>query len=339
MEVYFVDVGMGNCHVILLGNRRAILIDGGVKSDYLALHFLKQYGIDRIVRLITSHSDNDHIGGAIAVLGDYQDRIDEVHVIQDSKFLATKYWQRIQSLNADGVLLDSQIKRLEIPEEKPKILWQEGEAKLTLLSPCFMENQIAQRAMSTNATSAVLVLEQLNSRIVFAADSVIEQWRKIYDRRDQKPISCDILCVPHHGGQIGDSDTDLRWLYNEALRTNVAIVSVGGRKTPKHPRKEVIRALTDSSAKVMCTQITSQCHGDLESVRPSILSPMTLIGKSHDAHSRKQIRKKCIGCAGTVLATLDSNGCTVKRLAEHQLAVDLMTKSPQATPLCRSVAN
>ncbi len=119
MEVYFLDVGMGTCQIILLGNRKAIVIDCGVKSDYIALHFLQKYGIDRVVRLITSHSDNDHTGGAITVLNNYQDRIDEVHVIQDSRFLATDYWRRIDYLNEQGTLLDSH-KATGNPSEETK---------------------------------------------------------------------------------------------------------------------------------------------------------------------------------------------------------------------------
>ncbi len=44
MEVYFVDVGLGSCHVILLGGRRALVVDCGVRSDHIALQFLLRRG-------------------------------------------------------------------------------------------------------------------------------------------------------------------------------------------------------------------------------------------------------------------------------------------------------
>lgn len=334
MEVYFLDVGMGTCQIILLGNRKAIVIDCGVRSDYIALHFLEKYGIDRVVRLITSHSDNDHTGGAITVLDNYQDRIDEVHIIQDSRFLATDYWRRIDYLNEQGTLLDSQIKRLEIPQQKPKILWQEGSSKLSLLSPDFLENQRAQASSSTNATSAVLVLEHMGSTVVFAADSVITQWRKIYERRNHKTLTCDLLSVPHHGGHMGDQPGDLDWLYQTALKPNVSIVSVGTRQNPKHPRPEVIKALVDASSTVMCTQISKQCHADLRAISSSVLTPLTLLGRTQD-NIGKARPQSCVGCSGTVMATLNASGCKVDRLAEHQRAVNEMNKSTKATPLCR----
>jgi len=104
MEVYFLDVGFGACQIILLGGRRAIVIDCGVRSDHLALHFLKRFGIVEIECLIASHSDNDHVGGAISILDDYQDQIKRLFVVQDHKWLATRYWQRIDHFIETGIL-------------------------------------------------------------------------------------------------------------------------------------------------------------------------------------------------------------------------------------------
>ena len=73
MEVFFVDVAQGTCHVILLGGRRAIVIDCGCvqRKDQFILKFLHRMNVEFIERLIVSHSHNDHSGGAVAVLGDY----------------------------------------------------------------------------------------------------------------------------------------------------------------------------------------------------------------------------------------------------------------------------
>lgn len=77
MEVFFVDVGLGSCQVILLGGRRAIVIDCGVRSDHIAQQFLLKNGIESIDRLVTSHTDNDHTGGAITILDHYASVIEK----------------------------------------------------------------------------------------------------------------------------------------------------------------------------------------------------------------------------------------------------------------------
>lgn len=65
MEVYLLDVGQGTCQILLLGNRRAIVVDCGVKSDRLPVQFLKRYGVEHVSRLIVSRSHGDQSAGRL----------------------------------------------------------------------------------------------------------------------------------------------------------------------------------------------------------------------------------------------------------------------------------
>ncbi len=333
MEVYFLDVGLGSCQIILLGGRRAIVIDCGIKSDHLALLFLKRVGIVEIECLITSHSDNDHTGGAISILNDYRDRIQRLYVVQDHKLLATRYWQRIDYFIEEGILQPEQVDRLEMRQE-PKVLWREGPAsQLRIFSPSFVENLQSQQTKSSNATSSVIVLDHLGHRFVFASDSEIPQWRRIYERRQNRQLRCDVLAVPHHGGLIGDSAADLNWLYDNAIAARFAIFSVGTRANPRHPREEVVAKLITSGATVLCTEITQKCHRRPSTLAPGVLRPLAHLGRAFDS-SRKG-RDSAIACAGTVLALSDSSGLQIERLAQHQAAVDALTRTADGCPICR----
>ncbi len=75
MEVFFLDVAQGTCQVIMLGQRRAIVIDCGIRNDRIVLQFLRRMGVEHIERLIVSHCHGDHIGGAVSVLGAFQNPI------------------------------------------------------------------------------------------------------------------------------------------------------------------------------------------------------------------------------------------------------------------------
>ena len=333
MEVYFVDVGLGSCHIILTGNRRAIVIDCGVASDHIALQFLKRFGITQIDCLITSHSDTDHTGGAISILNDYQDQIKRVYVVQDHKWLKTKYWRRIDYFIRQGILDVQQVKPL-LREQRPKELWRDGaNSQLKLYSPFFVENLRAQDGENSNATSSVIVLDHLGSRIVFAADSEIPQWKQIYKARGNRELTCDVLAVPHHGGRIGDRAGDLDWLYDKALSAKYAILSVGTRTNPKHPREEVVAKLITSGSTVLCTEITKKCHQRPHSLSPGVLQPLTVVGRAHDAS--QQGRDNAIACAGTVLAKIDSAGVAVDRITQHRAAVNSMAQTADGHPLCR----
>ena len=333
MEVYFLDVGQGTCQIILLGKRRAIVVDCGLKNDELALRFLKRYGVETVEALVISHSHDDHIGGAISILNDYQDRIEKLCFVQDDVFLQSRFWERVKEFIHQGVLSQNQLARLECTAD-PQVIWSDGPVSLNTYSPTAGINLLAQSAGVQNATSAVLFFDVAKNRIVFAADSEVGQWRDIHQRVG--PISCSVLAVPHHAGKSHQSSADLNWLFGTAIQPQVAIVSVGTSNTHNHPREDVVRALRACGASVLCTQITKKCSSNLESLRPGVLSPPIIPARSSATieqtaagHSRN------VACAGTVLAHIDANRVNVDRLAQHQAAVDRLACSTYGSPLCR----
>lgn len=339
MEVHFVDVGLGTCQIIHLGNRRAIVIDCGVKSDEVAAKTLRHLGIDRIERLITSHSDNDHIGGAPTILNDYQSRIDEILAVQDHKWLGTKYWQRIEYFIEQGALDPSAVKRLELNEnQKPRLIWSNSQgSRLRMLSPTFVRNLKAQKQKTSNGTSAVFILDHCGHRVVFAGDSEMPQWKEIYAERQKRgygTLRCDVLAVPHHGGLLDGMDAEMDWLYDEVIRSDYAVLSVGTVKKPDHPRPDVIARLLSAGSKVICTELTGMCHKSPLSQLPSVVRPLTLVGRA--AMDAKRKRPRCVACAGTIAATLNDAGCEIQRFDEHQRAVDQLAASSDGHPMCRN---
>jgi len=295
--------------------------------------------VQAIDRLITSHSDGDHTGGAIAILDHYAENVEKICVVQDHKFLKSRYWRRLAALTKEGRIHERQIPPPLLPEDgKPKLVWEDPKsgAKLRCFSPAFFENLEAQRDSNSNGTSMVLVLDYLGRRVVFAADSVIPQWRRIYERRGNRSLECDILAVPHHGGLTDGNAVDLDWMYSKAVRCDVAIFSVGTVRRPKHPRAEVVAKLRSIGATVVCTEITSQCHSNLDSLKPGVLQPQYHLGRAMNAAN-----KSPVACAGTVLATITHNAIEIDRLNNHQSAVDSIATSQVGVscPLCRLSCN
>ena len=178
----------------------------------------------------------------------------------------------------------------------------------------------------------VLVLDYLGRRVVFAADSVIPQWRRIYERRGNKTLECDILAVPHHGGLTEGKNADLDWMYDQAVRCDIAVFSVGTVRLPKHPRAEVVAKLRSIGATVVCTEITSQCHSNPDSLKPGVLQPQSHLGRAMNA-----AKSSYVACAGTVLATIRDGKIEIDRLNNHQSAVDriVATQVGLSCPLCR----
>ena len=190
----------------------------------------------------------------------------------------------------------------------------------------------AQTIEDSNATSAVLILEHLGKRIVFAGVSVIPQWRQIFQDRKNRKLECDVLADPHHGGHMDDNAGDLEWLYQQALNCEVAILSVGTNKKPKHPRDEVVAELRKIGATVLCTEITKKCNYAPSTLKPGVLNPQVNLGRAMNAPDQQWV-----ACAGTVKVEIKAEGCEVERLVQHQNEVDSMALASAhgVCPLCR----
>ncbi len=341
MEVYFADVGQGTSNIILLGKRRAIVIDAGKRASDLRL-LLHGLCVDRIELLALSHLDDDHSGGAPAILTEFRGRIGPVCYPNDHRALTTPFWERVAAEVKAGYLDTRQLLRMEC-EDTPKALWRSraSQAELKLFSPTFGENQDAIRREDTNATSGILVLKVGDNRIVFPGDSPLAQWRGVRERRGAA-LDCEVLAVPHHAGVIWPGHWDdarvaaeLAWLYRDAVRPRLAVISVGTSNADKHPREEVIAALRATGAAVICTQITTKCCADPEAVRPGLL-PLTLPGRSSpDKSLTTSGNSKDVACAGTVAVDITAAAVAVRRMATHQAAVDALKASSPPVPLCR----
>lgn len=347
MEVCFIDVGQGTSNVILLGARRAIVIDCGGAQAETVLALLRRFQIDTLTRLIVSHSHDDHSRGAAAVLTAFQGRIDEVWLLDDVRRPESLFWQRILEELQASRLDRRQIHPL-MRENKPRQIYRDEHVLLSLIAPDCVTNFCAIDDQNPNFTSAVLVLKRGKQQILFAGDSTVDEWRDIMERR-KRPFKCKVLAVPHHAGgvwmqqQSGDAQSafegriraELDWLYSQAIIAEYGIVSVGTSNQHKHPRQEVMAALRRAKVVPICTQMTRQCCADLEAQRgrslPQVLpSRSVMIRDVSDSN-----RSRNVACAATVLVELRDDAIDIQRFADHQAMIDRLYTNHGGSPLCR----
>lgn len=347
MEVCFVDVGQGTSNVILLGDRRAIVIDCGAAQAETVLAVLRRFQIDTICRLVVTHSHDDHSRGAAAVLTAYQGRVEEVWMLDDVRRPTSLFWLRVREELQASRLNRRQI-RLLVREDRPKEVYRDESVLLSLIAPDSVTNFQAVDDRDPNLTSAVLVLKRGKQQILFTGDSTIAEWRDIMARRS-RPFRCDLLAVPHHAGGVwqrqqgGETQAafdarvraDLDWLYTSAIRATHAVVSVGSSNQYRHPRPEVMAAMRRAGVVPICTQITRQCTDDLEAQRarslPLVLPSRSVLRRDVTGASRS----RNVACAATVLVELSDQGIVIQRFADHQSMIDRLATQHGGTPLCR----
>ncbi|MFO0953732.1 MAG: MBL fold metallo-hydrolase [Isosphaeraceae bacterium] len=82
-QCYFLDVGQGTSQVILLGDGRAVVIDGGPDADArVPLRLLTRH-VRSLAALVVSHNDADHARGALPILNHFRFSLDRLCFLFD----------------------------------------------------------------------------------------------------------------------------------------------------------------------------------------------------------------------------------------------------------------
>lgn len=172
------DVGQGLSAVLQTTNH-ILVFDTGAKSsaDFdmgkaVILPFLQNSGATKIDRLIISHGDNDHIGGAQSLLTGI--KIDSVYTSVPDKF----------------------------PDNAPVMCvagqqWQWDKVNFTMLSPS--ENKFA----SGNDNSCVLKVESANGSVLLTGDIEAEAEQALVTAGTE--LKTDVLIAAHHGSKTSST--------------------------------------------------------------------------------------------------------------------------------------
>jgi competence protein ComEC len=311
-ECWFLDVGQGASNVILLGDRRAVVIDCGPKGSVQTLHLLRTL-VDYIEALIITHNDEDHDGSVASVLKAYPKAIKRILFLQDRPANEIRTYNEVALLRS--TLKDDYPppERLEAGSARPRIVLAEGDIELTVAYPDFTANLDAEHSGSrrANRSSAVLRLTCGNRSVVFAGDATCEAWEAISSELPVPgPLKCDIITVPHHGGTIStnpatEAQTQEK-LYRDIINASYGIVSVGTSNTHGHPRPETLSALARTGVRVLCTQITDKCCDDLESVRPLRRWLIHPTRSTKETVTTSGGNSRNVACYGTIVAEVSS---------------------------------
>ncbi len=344
-ECFFLDVGQASAHVVDLGDGSAIVVDCG-RTPHVLLELLRDHlDISRIAALVLTHNHIDHSGGMPAVLARYRKQIDFIGILQDLPAAD------LQQKRVFGSLEEEVSKghaprptRLECADGFRYVYPMNGKPSsdgvcVEIVFPDLLQNLHSQTHSSQNARSAVLRLQCGSRKIVFPGDAELSVWKTV-SQSLTTPITCDVLAVPHHGGQIvrqqrsGESDgdfyaairSDYDWLYRDCIRPEYAIVSAGSGNTHDHPIPVHLDALHAADAKILCTQITDRCHGSIAQLAPAVL-PQSLPGHAKGSNP-------AVACAGTVLVQIGPDEITVDRFDDHRQEVRRKVSAPDGTPRC-----
>jgi competence protein ComEC len=210
------DVGQGNA-VLVRTAHHALLYDAGprysLESDagHRVLVPLLQALDIHLDRVVLSHRDTDHVGGAVVVLT-MQKKADVLSSIGVD--------HPLQALRSS--------QRCEAGQQ-----WDWDGVRFTVLHP---RAQDYEGAAKPNALSCVLRIDNGHQAALLVGDiERAQELRLIADPASAGLLRAQLLLVPHHGSKTSSSAEFL-----DAVRPEVALVQSGYRNRFGHPAPPVL---------------------------------------------------------------------------------------------------
>jgi competence protein ComEC len=257
----FLDVGQGDSIFIRFPDKRAWLVDAGGLlqgpsreegayafdlGEAVVSRYLWHSWISRLDRLVLSHTDLDHAGGARSVLRNFQvDRIDHPLAVPD----------RVLSGIADIARQTGAWLHRGAAGASEKI----GPVTVEILHP-------SAKPVSGAANENSLVLRFSFGRFSALLTGDLGKNGEFDMLSRSKTLPGLLLKVAHHGSRFGTSSAFL-----DAVQPRWAIVSVGRHNPHGHPSPEVLRRLLQHGSGFYLTfdhgAITFETDGSLYRIR------------------------------------------------------------------------
>ena len=231
LEVHFLDVGQGDCAVVLCGGE-SMVIDGGPKaaSRMVYSYILDTLGLRHIDYVVSTHPHIDHVGGLASVLN---------AVPADLLLTPVKAWDSgaFRSMMEYAALQGTAV---VVPHEGDTL--RLGGAMVTILH-CWPE---AVGMGRTNDASIVLRIDYGETSFLFTGDA--EDWAEYMMIDAGANLKADVLKVSHHGSHTASTEEFLR-----AVRPAYAVVSCGKGNEYGHPHGVVMNRLEAMNCTVFRT--------------------------------------------------------------------------------------
>ena len=230
LSVNFVDVGQGDCTVILLPDGKTIMIDAGENGhEEEVFEFLDRNGIKKIDYLVATHPHSDHIGGLYEVVCEYE--IGEVYMPK-TYHITNTYLDLLEAIDEKNLVINTAL--------VGKTIIDSDNLKAYFISPynLYYDN--------LNNYSAVLRLEYFDNSFLFCAD--IEKEIEEALLGDGADVDCDVLKVAHHG-----SSTSSTVKFLKEASPEISVISCGKNNDYGHPHNESLQTITNNSGTVLRT--------------------------------------------------------------------------------------
>lgn len=243
LTITILDVGQGDCILVQAPSGRTMLVDGGGLPGQHAGGYdigrevvvpaLLARRVGRIDVVVVTHPDEDHVGGLAAVV-----EAVPVEMVLDPMLPcdSESYRRLYEEIESRGVKAHraTEGQRLNLG----------GGVYAEVLNP--PDPRLAQTGSDDNNNSVVLRLVYGELSVLLTAD--IDRVGAMRMARLGDAIQSTVLKVPHHGSAQPAVPE-----FVDAVKPELAVISVGADNPYGHPSEEMLRELERVGAKIMRT--------------------------------------------------------------------------------------
>lgn len=233
-QVHFIDVGQGDCVLIIGDDGSTVLIDSG-EYEYAAtvLDYLDDYGITRLDYVVVSHPHTDHMGGMASIIKGVKEVGTFIMPRVADDYIPTtySYEKMLDALENKGC--EVRIARTEGIDF--------GSGKLMFITADYSGDNL-------NNYSVVLKYVLNDTAFLFSGDLEADMEKVILS--ESHDLSADIYKLGHHGSTTSNSA-----LWMAAICPDYCVCECGADNSYGHPHREVITAVNDYTDILLRTDI------------------------------------------------------------------------------------
>lgn len=240
LKIYFVDVGQGDCTLLVTPHNKTILIDGGGSlteqfdvGKKTLIPYLLDRGYTSLDYIMISHFDQDHVDGLLTVM-------EELKV--KKVFMAR---QKEESENFQIFLETIKRKNIKVKAVKAgdRITFEKN-LYMDILWPT--ENlSISENPLNNN--SIVGKVTYKNFSILFTGDIEAVAEKAILKRYEKNNtiLKSTVLKVAHHGSKTSSTKEFL-----EVVAPKISLIGVGSNNNFGHPSEETLENLKQINCEI-----------------------------------------------------------------------------------------
>ncbi|MBI3087856.1 MAG: DNA internalization-related competence protein ComEC/Rec2 [Candidatus Omnitrophica bacterium] len=235
LEITVLDVGHGDAIVIRTPSRQTLLVDAGTQDAgrYAVVPFLRAQGYHTLEALILTHPDEDHVGGAVAVLKHLRVR----QLLTNGFEASSRTAQQVFALADERRVPRARVTAGTMLAGSPAVT-------MTVLHP--PPGFVPGTRPASNDNSVVMRVAMDKFSLLLCGD--LEERGVPWLLAGGGPLRSTILKVPHHGSALGAAQR----VFFRAVNPRAAILSVG--RLHDLPDREVLSDLRDLGARLFLTR-------------------------------------------------------------------------------------